>query len=45
MAHRRGSTTELAALLASLDLSAFLPAFVDGAGVVRGRRRGAGARS
>ena len=26
---RRGSTTELAALLASLDLSAFLPAFVE----------------
>jgi len=26
---RRGSTTELAALLASLDLSAYLPAFVD----------------
>ena len=29
MAHRRGSTTELAALLASLDLSAYLPAFVE----------------
>ena len=27
---RRGATTELAALLASLDLSAYLPAFVDG---------------
>ncbi len=26
---RRGSTAELAALLASLDLSAFLPAFVE----------------
>ena len=26
---RRGSTTELAALLAALDLSAFLPAFVE----------------
>ena len=26
---RRGSTTELAALLASLDLSAYLPAFVE----------------
>ena len=29
MAHRRGSTTELTALLAALDLSAFLPAFVE----------------
>ena len=26
---RRGATTELAALLASLDLSAYLPAFVE----------------
>ena len=69
---RRGATTELAALLASLDLSAFLPAFVEGgrrrgaaggsaepgraevlagrhrrpgAGVIRRRRRGAGART